>query len=181
MADYSVDYRILCGGVETDTATVSGPITPIADAVDDNAGTLTSGTATAYDVSGNDVPCNFGATTTYALVAGSETNCTVTGTGPNFDITPTAPGAFSFDYNILCDGNVADTATVTGTGAPATADAVNDLPGAKQSGTQFTYDTTVNDTACSVGTTTYEIVPGSESNCTATIDPNTGVITIDVA
>jgi hypothetical protein len=89
-----------------------------ADAVNDAVGNKVTGIATNSQISTNDVVCNVGATT-YELVAGSETNVVVNSIDPNTGIanyTPTADGAFSFNYVIKCGGTILDTATISGTG-----------------------------------------------------------------
>jgi hypothetical protein len=78
----------------------------------------------SYIVSANDISCNFGSTTTWNLVANSETNVNVTVedelTGkftitPIYDSnTPGITGNYNFSYNILCDGNIKDSALVSG-------------------------------------------------------------------
>ena len=83
-----------------------------ADAVADNFGNVQVGQTVTRDVKVNDTPCGTAATT-YALVPGSEVNGTIVDNNDGtFDITPTAAGAGSFDYEIMCDGIVVDAATV---------------------------------------------------------------------
>jgi len=168
---FSFQYDILCDGVKKDTATVSGTVSAVtADAVDDSVGNVPVGTDKAIDVSQNDVSCSSG-TTTYELVAGSPTNCVVVGVGPNYSVSPSAAGPFSFKYNILCDGVVIDTATVSGTGTvTVTADAVDDtITDEVVLGTSAVVDVAANDTICTGGaTTTFSLVSGSEMNCSVT-------------
>lgn len=117
---WSFQYQLLCDGVVTDTATVSGTAAALvtADAVNDVvADPLITGSATTVTVLINDTPCSSGVTT-FALVAGSEANCTVTLTDASagtFGVTPTADGAWSYQYDLLCDGVIVDTANVSGT------------------------------------------------------------------
>jgi hypothetical protein len=91
-------------------------------------------------------------------------------------------GAFSFSYNILCDGVVKDTAVASGTVVlNPSANAVDDNVGTHASGAVVNYDVSQNDTACDQGAnTTFELVPGSAVNCTATMDAD-GTIHITVA
>lgn len=109
---WSFQYKACCAdGTTCDTATVSGT-TP--EAVSDNAGSIPTSPLTVIDVKGNDTACT-GAATTYPLVTLSEVNCTVVdNANGTFDVTPTAVGAWSFQYELRCDGIVFDTATVYG-------------------------------------------------------------------
>lgn len=109
---WSFEYEVCCDdGSTCDTATVSGT-TP--EAVADNAGTINTGGPTTVDVKGNDTACT-GAVTTYPLLALSEVNCSVVDNADGtFDITPTAVGAWSFQYELRCGGIVFDVATVYG-------------------------------------------------------------------
>lgn len=93
----------VCGRVVSDKVNVS----------------TTVGVAATYDVSANDdITCNAGAIT-YELVAGSETNATVTNSGATFSITATQEGNWEFAYRAYCDGDLVGTATVRGHAIPA--------------------------------------------------------------
>ena len=112
----NVDVTVTnCSGAGS--VTLSFPITlepPTADAVDDNVGSQTVGIPQTVDVSVNDTLCSSGVTT-FALT-GSPVNTTASlASGSTFNYTPAAPGPFSFQYDILCDGIGVDTATVSGT------------------------------------------------------------------
>jgi len=118
MADYSVQYRIKCDGVITDVATVSGPIiATVVDAVDDSASGA-GGATISIDVTPNDTIQNCNNTT---FQSHNAVRCSVSGGTNNgvFSVTldtiaasPT-PCTATFQYDILCDGVVKDTATVT--------------------------------------------------------------------
>lgn len=173
------DYDILCDGIVVDTATVTINIAnPSADAVDDAFNTI-NGVDLIDSVPTNDTVCATG-TTTYQLVGGSTSMGTVTAfdSAGNFSYETAGVGIATFDYNILCDGIVADTATVTITIDPVSADAVNDNESVAMS-TQLTgVDVATNDTVCNAGTTTYTSVGASVMNGTLdSFDSNTGAYT----
>lgn len=109
-----------CGG--SGSVTLSFPVTlqvATADAVDDNVGGVTVGISNNVIIGTNDTPCSFGVTT-YTLIPGSESNVTIDNfpTSGSVNYTAIAAGAFSFQYNLLCDGIITDTATVSGTASP---------------------------------------------------------------
>lgn len=88
-----------------------------AEAIDDNVGNLAIGVNANIDVSTNDILCT-GLVTWRLSPTVTPTNVTInafsnTGT---VSFTPIATGAFSFTYEILCNGTVHDTGTVSGTG-----------------------------------------------------------------
>jgi len=179
---WSFEYQILCDGIFIDTAFEMGQgIT--ANANDFDRGDDMPG-AIAYSVADNDVACSDGVTT-YALVAGSESNVTgvvITAATGAYTANVTAVGAWSFMYNILCDGQVIDTASEFGTGvaAPVTADAVDQDRGDSPAGA-IAFNVSDNDTACSAGVTTYALVAGSETNVSSvSITAATGAYTANV-
>lgn len=125
------------------------PIVPMTSgAVNDIVGDKAIGVSSTVDVSTNDTLCSAGVTT-FALITGSQVNVTnVTNVGGVFSYTPTNNGAFSFQYNILCDGVVTSNATVSGNGITAvTADAVNDTATTTVN-TPVVIDLSANDTLC---------------------------------
>lgn len=82
----------------------------------DTAPSGAPGVPQSVNVASNDVQCPSGQITTWVLVPGSNINCSVTG-GANglFDVTPTSPGPWNFQYEIFCDGNASGaTADVSG-------------------------------------------------------------------
>lgn len=83
----------------------------------DTAPTGAPGVVQAVNVASNDVQCPSGQVTTWVLVPGSNINCSVAGgTNGLFDVTPTSPGPWSFQYEIFCDANASGaTADVSGT------------------------------------------------------------------
>ena len=78
---------------------------------DEVAGAIV-GTAVTFNVSTNDTIYCAGVVT-YNVASSS--NATVTGAGPAFSVTPLAAGAFSFVYEVLCDGQKIGEATLSGT------------------------------------------------------------------
>lgn len=92
---------------------------PFADAVDDVVVTpVPLGSVVRGTASDNDTLCNVG-NTTFATT-GVPVNGVVNTFNPitaGYVFTPAAVGAWSFQYNILCNGVVIDTATVSGTTA----------------------------------------------------------------
>ena len=171
-------YEFFCDGNLTATANVNITIAAFnADAVDDSE-TGIFGTQFVGDVTGNDVTCDGGATATYELAAGTENGGTavVNANGSyTFDSTLGFVGTASFNYNILCNGSLTDTATVSIVFAAPTAIADADSATIAVD-TTFTGDLALNDTPCSSGTTAYALIPASESNGTVTaFDPNTGI------
>lgn len=119
----------------------------LAVANDDNVGNKTIGVSTTTDVSLNDIPCD-PETTSYALQTGSEINVSgVTFVGSVFTYTPTTSGAFSFIYNILCDGVIINSATVSGIGVGVPANAVDDTVSTFVN-TPITISLSSNDTLC---------------------------------
>ena len=166
----SFDYEILCDGVVTDAATVNITITAItATAVDDTFTGLYN-LPFSGDVTTNDTPCSAGVQT-HAVVAASEIGGTVTAFDTNagtFTFTPSAnfTGAGSFQYQILCNGAVIDTALATINYPAPTATAVDD--GFTTILNQALSDSVVaNDTPCSLGaTTTYASNATAPSNGT---------------
>lgn len=170
----SQDYNILCDGNVIDTGTISwNVLAPTATAVDDSLGAIVPGVPSDISIDLNDTGCSFG-TTTYALT-GPLVNGTASLAGTTLTVTATAAGAGSQSYNILCDGNIISTGTVTWTGSSVTAIAANDDMGAILNGVASTFDVSANDTDCSAGVTTRTLV-GAPSNGTSSIAG--GVITI---
>jgi len=141
--------------------------------------TFTQGTAiTSIPLVGNDPDGDAVTFTVTGLPAGlsyDATNKRIAG-------TPTATGSNIVTVNASDGkgGTASTTFTITVNAATPTAIAIADNVGTKNPGETFTYDLAANDTPCSQGTTTYELVPGSETNCSVTIDPITGVATITV-
>lgn len=109
---FNFTYEACCAdGTTCDTAVVSGNC-PLA--VSDNAAGLQAGILTVVSVVGNDSPCT-GATTTYVLTPLSEVNCVVVDNlDGTFDVTPSAVGAWSFLYDLKCDGITFSSASVYG-------------------------------------------------------------------
>lgn len=87
-----------------------------ADALEDEIGSHGINADFYVDVSANDITCDTGVTT-WQLVNGTVVNLTVNSftTEGVVNITPLATGPFSFQYNILCDGIVHDTGSISGT------------------------------------------------------------------
>ena len=115
-ADYSINVFNGCGTQNFYTET--GVVRSItANAEDDVEGNKIVGQSYVKNVSTNDTNCNFGITT-FALVENSDTNVQVTNftTAGVVNYTPFSVGAFSFMYNILCNGMIISTATASGTG-----------------------------------------------------------------
>lgn len=105
-----------CSGGNTLTLTYNVNVIT-ADAVNDTVGSKVTGIATNAQLSTNDTPCSAG-TTTYEIVAGTLTNVTINSIDANTGIvnyTPTADGAFSFNYAIKCNDTQLDVATLSGT------------------------------------------------------------------
>jgi len=154
---FEYSYGMYCNGTLIDTAKVTGNGV-CAEAVN-NTGSPSTG-----DASTNDTACNVG-TTTYEL-KGVPVNSTVT-VNPDgtFSVTITdLTLAWSFEYDLLCDGVVLDTATVSG--GPITATANNDAIAGTVPTVQFSGDVSANDTSCSEGSTTFALKGGTESNVT---------------
>lgn len=114
---WSFEYKAICkvNGIEQiiDTATVSGDA--ITATANDDATVAHITPTYAGDVSTNDTPCSSG-TTTYELITASEVNGSVSlnpVTG-QFVFFPHTGDVWSFQYNIVCNGVVLDSATVTG-------------------------------------------------------------------
>lgn len=113
-----------------------------ADAVDDFVGTKTVGTPQTIDIKTNDILCSSG-TTTFSLISGSQinvNNVNVPSTGVS-SYTPIAAGPFSFRYNLLCNGVIVDTATVSGVAE----DACQPIQITTQTTNVFTCDVTTTD------------------------------------
>ena len=119
---WSFDYTILCDGLETSTGSISGTassvvITPTATAVDDSGNNGDINSSLVIDVSTNDTPCSVGSTT-YAIASTPNfvniSSSDVTLSGSVFTVTPQIEGLWSFDYEILCDGVVTSSGTVSG-------------------------------------------------------------------
>lgn len=84
-------------------------------ATDDNVGVKVIGQSYTINVALNDTPCSVG-TTTYELVEDSSINLlNVSFSGSIATYNLLNSGAFSFSYNLLCDGNIVDTGLVYGT------------------------------------------------------------------
>lgn len=81
-----------------------------------------AGSPSPVNVASNDSACPEPQTTTWTLISGSESNCTVTGgTNGIFDVTPLAGGPWSFEYEIACDGTLSGaTATASGSASQPT-------------------------------------------------------------
>lgn len=84
-------------------------------------------------------------------------------------------GADSFTYDILCDGVVVDTATVSVTVEPYRATAVDDTYVTNKN-TAVSSTVKTNDVACNAGNTYYTLIPGFVSNGLVTMD-QTGAFT----
>lgn len=165
---WSFQYDIQCtvNGVSQilDTATVDG-LYVTAGAVNDIIADVITTAAIPGDVTTNDTVCTAPSTTTYALTAASEVNGTATvNANGTFSFTPAASGVWSFNYDILCDGIVADTAVVSG--RVLSASAVED------SFATATGDASTNDTGCNLGAEVYSKVGASETNVVATVNSN---------
>lgn len=159
----SFDYHILCNGVIIDSATVTIPYVT-ADALDDLMPITPVGGSVSGVVSTNDIACSTGVTT-YSVLSGSEVNGTITSFDPNTGSFTFAVGSgtgnASFDYQLYCEGILFDTATVT---IPVvSADAVDDDFGFFAMGSAVNGDVSLNDTFCSAGSTTYQLIAGSET------------------
>lgn len=101
----------LCCGCGDDP--VVDPVT--ADAVDDIGLDGNIGDVISIDVSVNDVACSSGVTSygvPYDFVGIVAAD--VVGTAPNFVITPSVVGVWSFKVDLLCDGVVIDTGNLSG-------------------------------------------------------------------
>lgn len=158
------DYVVSCYDIGEIVKYSSSPCTvevivPYADAIDD------TGAACTGNVGDNDITCTIGGTT-YKLQEGSEANGTVVFTAyGDYEFTPdNLATPWSFGYDLMCYGVVIDSAVVNG--GPVTADA-NDIFDAPVQG-----DVSTNDTECSLGTTEYAAVPGSETNATVVLNPD---------
>jgi hypothetical protein len=90
---------------------------------------------------------------------------------PNFGFS----GADSFTYDILCDGVVVDTATVSITVNPYEATAVDDVYTTTKN-TAISSTVKTNDVACNAGNTYYSLVPGFVTNGIVTMN-QTGAFT----
>lgn len=154
---------------------------PEADAVDDSGSDNAVNTPiTGGGIAGNDSLCSFGVTS-FAVIAGSEVGGTVTAFDPStgvYDFMPTLNfvGVASFDYQILCDGVVIDTARVSIPYIVPTADAVNDDFGPYAVDDPAMINISPNDTPCSdSAVTTYTLSAGTEMGGTVTsINSSTG-------
>lgn len=106
----------------------------------------------------NDTPCSTGVSI-WKLVQGSEVNGqAIVGAGGDFQFTiaDCTLASASFNYYIECEGGVTSVATFTVTITPGVADAVDDTF-AQPSNTVLAATLDGNDTACSIGPTTYEL------------------------
>lgn len=171
-------YNIVCGGVIIDSGEVTWDVPATAIAVDDDLGSIPTAGITPFDLALNDTACSLGATT-YA-VSGAATNGTVSITGSVASVMPLAAGPGSQDYNILCNGVITDTATITWNGIVVTATATNDFLGSITVGTASSLDLSANDVACSFGATTYAL-NGVASNGTVSLAGSVVSVTPAVA
>lgn len=115
--DAIVQYEITCDGIVTaqSTITVTYEIAT-ATAVNDTLPDQVVNGVALIDVSTNDTACGLGSVTTYEIVTNSaQGGDVVIDSVGNATFTPDTDyvGAAQFQYNILCDGVVADTATVS--------------------------------------------------------------------
>ena len=109
---YVIEQR--CDGAVIDIATVSLTINNfIANAVNDSFSTLVN-TILNGNVTTNDTVCNVG-TTTFALHTNSAHGNVTLNSNGIFFYQPTTDyvGNDSFEYDLLCNGNIIDTATVS--------------------------------------------------------------------
>ncbi len=150
-------------------ATDSENVLPVEiDAMDDSVASSQAGSVNAIDVSGNDTD-SFCAPIVYSQVAC--TNCTAVAnpSAPNYDITPTAAGAWSFTYKATCsDGSTSDTASVIGTALAIPAITATDDPvSASEAGVVVpTVNVSLNDGNTNCTPITY--TAGACTNCTFT-------------
>ncbi len=154
--------------------TMLGDCTPTANAVDDVVVGTIAGQRLTGGVSANDTLCSIG-TTSFALT-GVPVNVTISFFDQSsgvYTILPTAAGAWSFQYNILCNGVVIDTATVSGAAAAITANAVNDIIPIDI----FTGFVGDNDTGCSTGITRYKLTGAPVNGTVTTFNEGTGGFT----
>lgn len=184
------DTGVVCDETYTGIVLPDPPVVT-ADAIDDNETGIYNQGFTGT-VATNDVPCSVGNTTWEAT--GVQSNGSVvsfddlSGTYV-FNPTPNFVGDATFQYNLLCDGTIIDTAVVTITFPPPTADAVNDSFTTPQD-TAISEDVSTNDTACSPNSsTTYQLngtpapanggVSTFNPDGTFTYTPNTGFSGVD--
>lgn len=173
---FTFQYNILCNNFVKDSAIVSvEQPDPLGDAVPDSFSTNVN-TTLSGNVAGNDVICQAPNTTTYSFNLLSVLNGTVDSFDINtggFEFTPTNGfvGTASFDYNILCNNIIVDTATVTITVEGFTAVAVDDSVTTDPE-TNVAGDVSTNDTLCSSGVTTFTEIGGTEVNGNVIINPS---------
>ncbi len=142
-----------------------------ATAVDDTVTGAIEGQRVTGGVSANDTLCSVGNTT--FTISGAPTNCTIVFFDQSsgvYTIIPSAAGAFSFTYELRCNGTVIDTATVSGTAAAITATATADSLAADVL-TGFVGD---NDTGCSSGITRYKLTGATTNGSVSTFNQSTG-------
>lgn len=132
------------------SVTINPPPIIGANAVDDSFAGPSGGIPITGSVIGGDAPCSeAGVVTTYELNTSSTDGITIVDAAGNFIFIPFAPsftGTTTFTYNILCDGVVADTATVTI--VVIAASAADDFEIGLFETPTGSYDATVNDSPC---------------------------------
>lgn len=186
---YAVFFISTCGGYSLSTPITINNSECNAEAVNDNV-TVTEQVSTPINVANNDTNCEFGTTTRQiftaptngVLVKNSETTFTyLSNAGATSD---------SFVYTLYCNGVAVNNATVnitvlSASGVTATANDDNVITNIN---TPISGDVTPNDTACSVGVTTYTIGTNPtngtlilNTNGTFTYTPNNNFIGTDTA
>jgi len=167
-------YESVCtedGSIVSALVTVNPPGGMVtADAVDDTAAGPKN-FPVAGSLPANDTLCSAG-TTSYQVNTPSANGATIVGSSGSFVFVPSLgyTGVTTFTYDILCDGVVKDTATVTITILDA--NAFDDYYIALFETTTLTKDNSTNDTLCTAGITTYQWTnpahPGAQGTITGT-------------
>jgi hypothetical protein len=163
-------------GVDFINKSITVPSCPVpsAQATNDVVGNKPVNTPQTLDVSPNDTVCSLGGVRTYAFASGTATNAiNISNTGTVFTYTVPATGAFSFTYNLLCDGVITATAQVSGTGVSTLVDAIDNTE-VTNVNVAKTINFGANDILCDGATTSWQIVNPPANGSLSSVSTSTG-------
>jgi hypothetical protein len=175
---FITEVAIACDGTLSNTSIITFDVaSPTAQVFTLIFSPALEGSTVPISASGSAITCSTG-TTTFALIPGTNTNCTGVVTDAlvgDFDITgnPGFTGTSQIQYGIYCDGILIDTAFIRIEFIASQANAVDDILPDQVRNSVVIGDVSTNDIACSLSaTTTYQVVPSSVSNGNVIVNSN---------